>query len=83
MIIDNETKLTLHGLKQYFVKLAENEKNRKLNDLLDALVFNQVIIFVRTVTRAVELNKLLVECNFPSIAVHRDLTQEDRYHRNE
>ena len=61
------------------MRLAENEKNRKLNDLLDALVFNQVIIFVRTVARAVELNKLLLECNFPSIAIHRDLDQEDRY----
>lgn len=77
-MIDNETKLTLHGLKQYFIKLAENEKNRKLNDLLDALVFNQVIIFVRTVVRAVELNKLLTDCNFPSVAIHRDLSQEDR-----
>merc|ERR1739848_608072 len=30
--IDDESKLTLHGLLQYFVKLEENEKNRKLND---------------------------------------------------
>jgi hypothetical protein len=29
----------------YFAKLAEAEKNRKLNDLLDALEFNQVVIF--------------------------------------
>ncbi|CAF4364075.1 unnamed protein product, partial [Adineta steineri] len=28
--IDNETKLTLHGLRQHYVKLRENEKNRKL-----------------------------------------------------
>lgn len=68
----------MHGLKQYLVKLAENEKNRKLNDLLDGLVFNQVIIFVRTVTRAIELDKLLNDCNFPSVAIHRDLHQEER-----
>ena len=30
-----------HGLQQHYVKLAENEKNRKLNELLDALEFNQ------------------------------------------
>ena len=35
--IDNETGLTLHGLQQYFCKLEENQKNRKLIDLLDAL----------------------------------------------
>merc|ERR1712070_944962 len=47
VFIDDESKLTLHGLQQHYVKLAENEKNRKLNDLLDALEFNQVIIFVK------------------------------------
>jgi hypothetical protein len=80
--VDNETKLTLHGLQQFFVNLAENEKNRKLNDLLDALLFNQVIIFVKTVARAVALNKLLGDCNFPSISIHRDLNQEERYRRS-
>merc|ERR1712070_1323183 len=44
--VDEESKLTLHGLLQYYAKLAEKEKNRKLNDLLDALEFNQVVIFV-------------------------------------
>lgn len=38
--IDNETGLTLHGLQQYYCKLEENQKNRKLVDLLDALQFN-------------------------------------------
>merc|ERR1712194_429002 len=41
--VDEESKLTLHGLLQYYVKLTEKEKNRKLNDLLDALEFNQVV----------------------------------------
>jgi ATP-dependent RNA helicase UAP56/SUB2 len=40
--VDDETKLTLHGLVQHYIKLTEAEKNRKLNDLLDALMFNQV-----------------------------------------
>jgi ATP-dependent RNA helicase UAP56/SUB2 len=40
--VDDETKLTLHGLQQYFLQLEEKEKNRKLNDLLDNLEFNQV-----------------------------------------
>merc|ERR1712113_198068 len=41
--VDEESKLTLHGLLQYYVKLTEKEKNRTLNDLLDALEFNQVV----------------------------------------
>lgn len=79
--VDDESKLTLHGLQQYYVKLAENEKNRKLNDLLDALEFNQVVIFVKSVKRCKELNQLLIECNFPSIAIYGGLSQEDRLER--
>jgi len=76
--VDEESKLTLHGLLQYYAKLAEKEKNRKLNDLLDALEFNQVVIFVKSVQRAIALDKLLVECNFPSIAIHSNLDQKER-----
>jgi ATP-dependent RNA helicase UAP56/SUB2 len=49
IFVDDDTKLTLHGLQQYFIRLDESEKNRKLNDLLDALEFNQVVIFVSKV----------------------------------
>lgn len=113
--VDDEAKLTLHGLVQvcfvvidssllllifflkkqfclltyfysfdnflqHYIKLQELEKNRKLNDLLDALDFNQVVIFVKSVSRAAELNKLLVECNFPSICIHSGMSQEERYY---
>ncbi|KZF20881.1 putative ATP dependent RNA helicase [Xylona heveae TC161] len=81
LYVDNDTKLTLHGLQQYYIKLAEGEKNRKLNDLLDSLEFNQVIIFVKSTVRATELDKLLRECNFPSIAVHSGVSQEERIKR--
>ncbi|KAG8375784.1 hypothetical protein BUALT_Bualt10G0136400 [Buddleja alternifolia] len=76
--VDDEAKLTLHGLVQHYIKLTELEKNRKLNDLLDALDFNQIVIFVKSVSRAAELNKLLVECNFPSICIHSGMSQEER-----
>eukprot|EP00951_Prasinocladus_malaysianus_P020766 scaffold170385_cov48-Prasinocladus_malaysianus.AAC.1 len=39
--VDDEAKLTLHGLVQHYIMLEESDKNRKLNDLLDALDFNQ------------------------------------------
>lgn len=79
--VDSDAKLTLHGLRQYYIKLAPAEKNRKLNDLLDALEFNQVVIFVSKVVRATELNKLLRECNFPSVVVHGRIKQEERIKR--
>jgi len=101
IFVDDETKLTLHGLQQHYVKLDETGKNRKLNELLDTLEFNQVIfdcaclntlldlfalgtqvvIFVKSVARAIELDKLLVSCNFPSISIHSGLQQEERINR--
>ncbi|KAL3983298.1 NLR family CARD domain-containing protein 3 [Sarotherodon galilaeus] len=81
IFVDDETKLTLNGLQQYYVKLKDNEKNRKLFDLLDALEFNQVVIFVKSVQRCVALAQLLVEQNFPAIAIHRGMPQEERLSR--
>lgn len=40
--VDDETKLTLHGLQQHYEKVRESEKNKKLFELLDVLEFNQV-----------------------------------------
>lgn len=37
------------------------------------------MIFVKSVARAIELDKLLVSCNFPSISIHSGLQQEERY----
>jgi ATP-dependent RNA helicase UAP56/SUB2 len=42
IFVDDETKLTFHGLQQHYVTLEEVGKNRKLNELLDTLEFNQV-----------------------------------------
>jgi len=79
--IDDEAKLTLHGLQQHYVKLKDAEKNRKLFELLDVLEFNQVVIFVKSVQRCVALAQLLIEQNFPAIAIHRGMTQEERLSR--
>jgi len=79
--IDDEKKLTLHGLQQHYVKIEEKEKNRKLFELLDALEFNQVVIFVKSIQRCIALTSLLVEQNFPAIAIHRAMKQEERLSR--
>merc|ERR1711910_12714 len=79
--IDDEAKLTLHGLRQHYVKLKDSEKNRKLFELLDVLEFNQVVIFVKSVQRCVALAQLLIEQNFPAIAIHRGMNQEERLSR--
>jgi ATP-dependent RNA helicase UAP56/SUB2 len=81
IFIDNESKLTLHGLKQYYAKLEEEEKIKKLTDLLDSLMFNQVIIFVKSVQRAIKLDEILRKDTFPSVCMHRDLPQPERIKR--
>ena len=70
---------SLQGLRQHYVKLRENEKNRKLIDLLDKLEFNQVVIFVKSVPRCTALCKLLTEQNFPAVEIHRGMAQEERF----
>merc|ERR1711962_1723767 len=79
--VDDEAKLTLHGLRQHYVKLKDNEKNRKLFELLDVLEFNQVIIFVKSIPRCIALSQLLVEQNFPAICIHRAMSQEETLSR--
>jgi superfamily II DNA/RNA helicase len=81
IFVDNEAKLTLHGLKQYYEKLEEEQKNRKLFDLLDAFEFNQVVIFVKSISRATMLCKLLCEAGFPAIDIHRGMKQPERLKR--
>ncbi|KAI9292432.1 Asp-Glu-Ala-Asp box polypeptide 39A [Neoconidiobolus thromboides FSU 785] len=79
--IDDETKLTLHGLLQHFVKLKEDSKSRTLNDLLDTLNFNQICIFVKSISRAKALERVLKNCSFPTICIHGNLDQPTRIQR--
>ncbi|KAL3319933.1 Spliceosome RNA helicase ddx39b [Cichlidogyrus casuarinus] len=81
IFIDNDSKLTLHGLRQHYVKVKENKKNARLFELLDELQFNQVIIFVKSVQRCEALTQLLSEQNFPAIAMHRNMDQTERLSR--
>jgi len=76
--VDQQSKLTLHGLIQYYINVEENAKSRKLVDILDAVDFHQCIIFVNTVTRCETLNALLRKCKFPSVGVHGGMDQAER-----
>lgn len=45
------------------------------------LSHTQVVIFVKSVQRCIALAQLLVEQNFPAIAIHRGMPQEERLSR--
>jgi len=77
-IFVSDGEITLHGLTQYYLKVTENQKTKRLIDLLDVLEFNQVIIFVSSPLRATELNKILKECNFPSECMHSMMKPKER-----
>lgn len=76
--VDSESKLTLHGLLQHYAKLGEEDKSRKLSTLLDNLQFNQIVIFVKSVSRAKALYKVLVEAGFPTACMHSRMDQDAR-----
>jgi ATP-dependent RNA helicase UAP56/SUB2 len=77
-IFVSDGEITLHGLTQYYLKVKEDQKTKRLIDLLDALEFNQIIIFVSSPPRATELTKILNECNFPANCIHSKLKPEQR-----
>ncbi|KAG9394081.1 DEAD/DEAH box helicase [Carpediemonas membranifera] len=79
VLVDDESRLTLHGLQQYYIDIKDDEeKEKRLIGLLDALEYNQIVIFVRSKHRAIKLNQALQKHKYPSTAVHGAMAQEDR-----
>jgi len=78
IFIDDQKKLTLHGLVQYTSTLIEKDKTKTLLSLLYKLNYNQTIIFCKSIERAKFLNEILIKMDLPSIAIHRRMSQEDR-----
>jgi len=78
ILVNEGAKLTLHGLQQYYLRINEENKNKKLISILDAIQFNQVVIFVKSVRRAKVLCALLNEQKFPTLTIHSDMDQTER-----
>jgi ATP-dependent RNA helicase UAP56/SUB2 len=76
--VDQQAKLTLHGLTQFYVNLTEEQKLRKLSEILDQVEFNQCIIFTSSRERCEALHKALTMQKFPSIAMHSGKEQDER-----
>lgn len=58
--------------------MTQNKKFEKLTHLLDNLAFNQIIIFVNKVDRAMKLSELLKNKMFNPICIHSKLSQAER-----
>lgn len=55
------------------------EKYLKVDDMLHAFVFNQIVTFLRRDNRVAELKKLFFESNFPSNYIQPGMSKEEGY----
>jgi len=71
--------LTLEGIKQFYLKLKEQEKPMALRDLLLELSSGQTIVFCRTVAAAKDLTNQLRQNKFSVSILHgRDMAPDER-----
>ena len=73
MITFSSSPIELRETKHHITK--ENVSIRLL------IISPKVVIFVKSVQRCVALAQLLIEQNFPAIAIHRGMSQEERLSR--
>jgi len=57
----------------------ETDKNKTLFNILDKFEFNQVIIFVQTITMVKSVNNALRSVNFPSVCIHSEMRLEEKF----
>ena len=74
IVIGEETQIP-DKLMQFYLKIKSDDKEEKLINLLDDLAFNQVIIFVNKVERAIRLTTILKNNLFDPICIHSSLRQ--------
>lgn len=79
--VDEESKLTLYGLKQYYVELDEKDKLQKLHHVLNSNTYNQAMIFTSNKKSPTTLVNFLKTKNFQAIELHAGLSSEERKNR--
>lgn len=67
---------------RFYIKLQKHEKTLKLQAILDALDFNQVVIFVNSDDKAWEVDSILTRpsCLYPSTIVLSTMYHEEKTH---
>ncbi|VDP72547.1 unnamed protein product [Echinostoma caproni] len=78
-ILVKKEELTLDGIKQFFINVAEEQyKLDTLMDLYGIMNLNQVVIFVNTVRKAEALYNELCNRKFQVSCMNSDMDQEER-----
>ena len=71
--VDDETKLTLHGLVQHYIKLQRARRTASSTTSSTRSMFNQVVIFVKSVPAVHVPRQAPHRVQLPSIAIHRGM----------
>lgn len=75
IFVEDNSKLVLHGLEQFHIKIEEKQKISVLLQLLNQISYNQVIIFVNKQDRAKYLSKFISEKGHANAFIYRNLEQ--------
>lgn len=78
VLVGEESKLTLHGLKQTYCVVEERNKLNMLENIIDSTEFTQMVIFVRDKYRAKFLASTLKKKGFPTQEIHSGMTTNER-----
>ncbi|CAG2166549.1 unnamed protein product, partial [Oppiella nova] len=78
VIIGDDSKLVLHGLQQFCVRITEKAKVKQLYDILTTTDYKQAIVFVQRINRCKALCELLYNLGVSVLPIHSDLTQTVR-----
>ncbi|KAF9763356.1 Spliceosome RNA helicase Ddx39b [Nosema granulosis] len=76
--VDDESKLTLYGLKQFYVEVAGSQKMSKLEEVLNNYTFSQAIVFTNSKTMSSKILAMLKSKECPAIELHSGMTTEQR-----
>ncbi|ELA46459.1 hypothetical protein VCUG_02054 [Vavraia culicis subsp. floridensis] len=80
--VDEERKLTLHGLEQGYVNVAEDSKRDKLIGLIDGIRdISQCVIFCRDKRRVEVLAEHLKTKGLPAVSITSDYDTNERMQR--
>lgn len=79
--VDDESKLTLYGLKQYYVEVDQNDKMSKLASLLNSYTYNQAIIFTSSKLLPIKICDYLKSKGLVVMDCHAGLNSTERKER--
>ncbi|WUR05213.1 ATP-dependent RNA helicase [Vairimorpha necatrix] len=79
--VDDESKLTLYGLKQSYLEVDQKEKLNRLADLLNSTTYNQAIIFTASKIMPVKICDFLKNKGLVVMDLHAGLKSTERKER--